>query len=129
MNVIEDTLEEPANPVNIPDNLLRCSGACYALQKTFSHKDELNLHMEFYHVEQAKASSQWLSHNLLTYNCEGYHRTKFYLSNIIKKHNPLFMFLQETWLPQHEGNIPSCDFSLYNFHTTSADMYVSKYIF
>ena len=59
MNVIEDTLEEPvANPVNMSDDHLRCSGACYALQKTFSHKDELNLHMEFYHVEQAKASSQ-----------------------------------------------------------------------
>ena len=56
MNVNKNILEEPvAKPVNISDNLLRCSGPCHALQKTFSHKDELNLHMDFFHTEQASS--------------------------------------------------------------------------
>ena len=30
---------------------LKCSGSCSALQKTFQHQDELDLHNLFYHAE------------------------------------------------------------------------------
>ena len=41
----------------------------------------------------------------------------------MKQYNPLFIFLQETWLPHHEVSVISNDFRAYNFHTTSSDMF------
>ena len=41
----------------------------------------------------------------------------------MKQFDPLFIFLQETWLPSHEANILSNDFTEYFFHTTSSDMF------
>ena len=60
---------------------------------------------------------------MITYNCEGYRRTKFYLSHIVKKYSPIFLFLQETWLPHHESHKLSEEFLDYNFTTTSSDMF------
>ena len=34
-----------------PATLLHCHGPCSALEKTFDHKDKLELHMQFYHRE------------------------------------------------------------------------------
>ena len=42
---------------------------------------------------------------------------------MIQKFKPLFIFLQETWLPDHEANILANDFKDYDFITTSADMF------
>ena len=41
----------------------------------------------------------------------------------MKEYSPLFIFLQETWLPHHEVNVISNDFKDYNFQTTSSDMF------
>ena len=41
----------------------------------------------------------------------------------MKKHQPLFIFIQETWLPNHEAKAIENDFQEYNFITTSADMF------
>ena len=61
----------------------------------------------------------------MTFNIEGYKRNKFYLSNLIKKHKFMFLFLQEHWLPHHEANkILSKDFPKFSFLTTSSDMFL-----
>ena len=57
------------------------------------------------------------------FNIEGYKRNKFYLSKLVRDYDPLFIFLQETWLPHHEINLLINDFKDYNFHTTTADMF------
>ena len=43
----------------------------------------------------------------------------------MRKLQPLFMFLQEIWLPDHESVKISDDFQDYNFLTTSADMFTA----
>ena len=53
----------------------------------------------------------------------GYKRKRFYLSNIVKVYEPLFIFLQETWLSDYEAKTIANDFKDYNFITTSADMF------
>ena len=63
--------------------------------------------------------------DIFTFNVEGYKRNKFYLSTIIQKYCPLFVFLQEFWLPFHESNKLSNDFDDYNFLTTAADMFTA----
>ena len=35
----------------------------------------------------------------------------------------MFLFLQETWLPNHESKILSEDFGDYSFHTSSSDSF------
>ena len=63
--------------------------------------------------------------NLLTFNIEGYNRNNFYLAQLLKEYECIFIFLQEHWLPHHEAeNKLSTDFKLYNFHTTSSDMFL-----
>ena len=46
------------------------------------------------------------------------------MSNLVKVYNPLFIFLQEHWLPHNEVNILRTDFPGYNFHSTSSDMFI-----
>ena len=63
--------------------------------------------------------------NLLTFNIEGYNRNNFYLSQLLKKYECLFIFLQEHWLPHHEAEYKLAhDFKLYHFQTTSSDMFL-----
>ena len=57
------------------------------------------------------AAPQWLYETILTFNIEGYKCNRFYLSNIVKKYKPLFINLQETWLPSHEAHIIGNDFN------------------
>ena len=38
-------------------------------------------------------------------------------------YQPLFIFIQETWLSSYEAHVISDDFQDYNFLTTSADMF------
>ena len=45
------------------------------------------------------------------------------MSKIITNHSPLFVCLQETWLPNEESKEISKDFSDYEFLTTSSDMF------
>ena len=60
---------------------------------------------------------------MLTYNVEGYKRNKFYLSKIVKQYSPLFLFLQEHWLSNHECHKIANDFQDYCFLSTSSDMF------
>ena len=56
---------------------------------------------------------------------EGYNRNRFYLSHLINDYKPLFIFVQEHWLPEHEAHIKFVnDFSNYKFVTTSSDMFI-----
>ena len=73
------------------------SGSCDSMQKTFTYREEIELHNKFFHGTGPSAQAQWLDQNIFTFNVEGYKRNKFYLSNIIKKYKPLICFLQETW--------------------------------
>ena len=41
--------EEPAEEENVTQNSLHCVGEYDSLQKSFTHEDEFNLHMNFYH--------------------------------------------------------------------------------
>ena len=60
-------------------------------------------------------------------NIEGYNRNKFYLSKVISDYKPMFIFLQEHWLPDYEtSNKLSRDFLKYRFLTTSADMFTAS---
>ena len=60
---------------------------------------------------------------MLSLNIEGYRRNKFYLSNLICEYKPIFIFLQEHWLPHFEApNKFVTDFKGYNFLTTSSNM-------
>ena len=43
---------------------------------------------------------------------------------MVKKYCPLFIFLQETWLSDHESCNISNDFQEYCFLTTSSDMFI-----
>ena len=71
------------------------------------HLENINLN-----VNPVQAASRpWMNwsftqyyHQPRTFNIEGYKRNKFYLSNLIKKHKFMFLFLQEHWLPHHEAN-------------------------
>ena len=55
---------------------------------------------------------------------EGYRRNRFYLSELLTTYKPLFIFIQEHWLPEHLSHENfSNDFQSYNFLTTSADMF------
>ena len=61
---------------------------------------------------------------MLTYNIEGYKRNKFYLSSLIKQFNPLYLFIQEHWLPFSEVDSQlHHDFSNYRFLSTASDMF------
>ena len=61
---------------------------------------------------------------MLTYNIEGYKRNKFYLASLVKEFNPLFLFLQEHWLPYSEVDDKfHSDFSSYKFLSTASDMF------
>ena len=61
---------------------------------------------------------------MLTYNIEGYKRNKFYLTSLIKQFNPLYLFIQEHWLPYSEVDSQlHHDFSDYRFLSTSSDMF------
>ena len=67
----------------------------------------------------------WLAENILTYNLEGYNRNKYYLTQLINSLSPLFLFLQEHWLPEHEATYKmTTDFPNYVFFTASSDMFV-----
>ena len=62
---------------------------------------------------------------MITYNIEGYNRNRFYLAQLLKKYECIFIFLQEHWLPHHDAeNRIKSDFKSYNFHTTSSDMFL-----
>ena len=62
---------------------------------------------------------------MLTFNIEGYKRNKFYLTNLIKEFNPIFLFLQEHWLPYNEVDTKQVtDFPGYNFLCTASDMFI-----
>ena len=55
---------------------------------------------------------------------EGYNRNKYYLSNLLRNQTPLFVFLQEHWLPHHNARKRlSEDFKDYIFLTTSSDIF------
>ena len=61
---------------------------------------------------------------MLTYNIEGYKRNKFYLSTLIEQYNPLFLFLQEHWVPYCEIDSKlASDFPNYRFLSTASDMF------
>ena len=61
---------------------------------------------------------------VLTFNLEGYKRNKFYLSTLVKQYNPLFLFLQEHWLPYCEVDSKLVsDFPTYKFLSTASDMF------
>ena len=61
---------------------------------------------------------------MLTFNIEGYKRNKFYLTKLIKELNPIFIFLQEHWLPYNEVNSKLVtEFPGYNFLCTASDMF------
>ena len=80
--------------------------------------------MEYFHETTRENKSQWLSKLIFTFNLEGYKRNKYYLSKLISDYKPLFLFIQERWLPHYEAKDKFCtDFSNYNFMTTSADMF------
>ena len=63
--------------------------------------------------------------NMISFNIEGYNRNKFYLSQLLRKYKCIFIFLQEHWLPNYEAvNKFKEDFPVYNFHSTSSDMFL-----
>ena len=93
---------------------------CTKCDDSFKHRDELDLHMEFFHT-----AMQRLARALVTYNIEGYKRNKFYLTTLLKKYDILFLFLQEHWLSHHEAHQTlKRDFPKLNFVTTSSDMFI-----
>ena len=50
---------------------------------------------------------------------------RFYLAQLLKEYQCLFIFLQEHWLPYHESEKRlKTDFLSYNFHTTSSNMFL-----
>ena len=56
---------------------------------------------------------------------EGYNRNRFYLAQLVKKYDCIFIFLQEHWLPHHETEqLLKNDFKSYNFLSTSSDMFL-----
>ena len=62
---------------------------------------------------------------MITYNLEGYKRTKYYLAKLISQYSPFLIFLQEHWLPHYEAKKKlSEDFVNFNFLTTSSDMFL-----
>ena len=56
---------------------------------------------------------------------EGYNRNRFYLAQLVKKYDCIFIFLQEHWLPHHETEqLLKNDFKSYDFLSTSSDMFL-----
>ena len=75
--------------------------------------------MEFFHPH----IRQYPQNLLISFNIEGYNRNLFYLHHILNKYSPVFLFLQEHRLPEHEAyNKFFPDFENYNFIVTSSDM-------
>ena len=61
----------------------------------------------------------------MSYNIEGFNRNKFYLAKLVNKYSPIFIFIQEHWLPYHDAESKlSKDFSNYSFLVTSSDMFI-----
>ena len=59
----------------------------------------------------------------MSFNIEGYQRNKYYLSGIIRDYKPVFVCLQEHWLPDYQTEIIQNEFSNYNFITTASNMF------
>ena len=58
------------------------------------------------------------------FNLEGLKRNKFYLSNLVSEYKPLFLFIQEHWLPYHDASYKfDTNFDGYEFLATSSDMF------
>ena len=56
INSDEEQAEQSQN--NTGENVLKCSGRCDAIQKNFAHKDELDLHLQFYHGARESSNTQ-----------------------------------------------------------------------
>ena len=60
---------------------------------------------------------------MLSYNIEGFRRNKHYLSDLILKHSPKVIFLQEIWLPFHDLNALNSFHPEYTFEISTPDMF------
>ena len=50
--------DEEHNADSVLNGKFNCVGPCGSLQKNFSHKDELELHMKYFHKEQPQPNPQ-----------------------------------------------------------------------
>ena len=63
---------------------------------------------------------------MICLNIEGYRRNVYYLNSLVRKYQPIFIFIQEHWLPHYQAEKKlSDDFPLYSFSTSSSDMFLN----
>ena len=61
---------------------------------------------------------------MLSFNLEGFHRNKFYLSKLLDQEDVNLLFIQETWLPYHDQSLLNQYFTGFSFVASSSDMFI-----